>query len=132
VRRWPAQQEVPVTPPILLFEALVDDLQALLPEPPGRPVTARVVVVAGGASLGNLAPHRGQPARGQALEGLLDPALVLFLDRQVQVAARPDGPVQVGQHRRPVLGRDVLHGVHGHDGVELAGIRQVLQRRVVE
>jgi hypothetical protein len=55
-----------------------------------------------------------------------------FLDGQVHQAARPDGPAHIGQHARPVFGRDVLHRVDGQDRVELAGIRQVLQRYALE
>ena len=61
-----AQQEVAIGPPVLPPEVLVGDHQALSPQPPGRLFTARVVVVTGNVPLGDLAPYRGQSARGKA------------------------------------------------------------------
>jgi hypothetical protein len=113
-------------------EALADDRQALVPEPVHCLVTARAVVVARRVWLGQLAPHRGQPARGQAREGLLKMVAFQFVDRQVQQATRPGSPVQIGQHAGPVFGRDVLYRVDGQHRVEPAGIRQLLQRGALE
>ena len=113
-----------VSPP----EALIDDRQPLLPEPAHGLVTTREIVVAGRVFLGELAPHRRQPAYAKALEGPLDMVLPQYLDRQVHQATRPDSPGQIGQHAWPVFGRDMLHRLDGQDRVEPGRIRQILQR----
>ena len=73
-------------------EALARDRQALLPEPVHCLVTARAVVVTGRLRPGKLTPHRGQPAGGQAREGLLKMVTFQFVDRQVHQATRPGQP----------------------------------------
>jgi len=49
-------------------------------------------VVSGDVALDDLARDGGQAPGGQALECLLDVPLADFLDRQVDVTARPRGP----------------------------------------
>ena len=80
-----------VSPP----KALIDDRQPLLPEPAHGLVTTRKIVVAGRVLLGELAPHRRQPAHAKALEGPLDMVLPQYLDRQVHQATRPDSPARL-------------------------------------
>jgi len=93
-----------MAPVVSLPEALSGDRQPLLPEPAHGLVTTREIVVAGRVFLGELAPHRRQPAGAKALEGPLDMVLPQFLDRQVHQATRPDSPAQIGQHAWPVFG----------------------------
>jgi hypothetical protein len=106
---------------------LVDQHEVLGFEPAHDLLAARVVVVAGDVALGHFAADGGQPLGRERGERLVDSCLVPLLDGHVDVASGTHGAVQVGENRRPVLRSDVLHRVDGHDGVELADERQLLE-----
>ena len=95
------------------------------------PGPARVVVVAGDVALHDLAKDRGHaaplPSRTPWRRGV-----GLFLDREVEVTAGADRPMEVVKDERPVLGWHVLHRVDSHRGVEGLLERELLQAHVGE
>ena len=121
------QQEMAVAPAVFFLVVLVDEFEVLEAEPREHLLAPGVVVLAGDVTLHDLTGHGREAAGDELGVGRFDALLVLLLDRQVQVAARSHGPVEVREHERPILGSNVFQRVNGRDGVEAGDECQLLQ-----
>src|SRR5437762_8603150 len=67
-----AQEEVAISPPVLLFERFLEHLQALGHEPIQHALPARIEVIAGNITLDHFAAHRWCTLLRQHCERVLD------------------------------------------------------------
>ena len=111
-------------------DVFFDDLEAIVREPLQDAIPRGVVVIA--APTPGLAVHGRQSRGGRLVELPVDLRRVDLLDGQVDETAAAHGPMQVGEHSRPVVGRDELQRIDAHDGVEHAIELELLEAHLFE
>ena len=77
-------------------------------------------------AIGPLSIDDGESQLSSPDECLLNFVFLGNLNREVQITWLSERPMKVGQHKQPVFGTNMLHGIHANSAIKSLMIRHFL------